>query len=79
MKVLHIANIDLSVDGGGMNLVIPELARLQYEAKDDSDSINLLVLNNNKAPAGKYNFNIFYWDKIKSLSFSKFDVIVFIV
>ena len=77
MKVLHIANIDLSVDGGGMNLVIPELARLQYEAKDDSDSINLLVLNNNKAPAGKYNFNIFYWDKIKSLSFSKFDVIVF--
>ncbi len=77
MNVLHIANIDLSVDGGGMNLVIPELARLQYEAKNESDSINLLVLNSKKAPANKYNFDIFYWDETKSLSFNRFDLIVF--
>ncbi len=77
MNVLHVANIDLSVDGGGMNLVIPELARLQYEAKEDRDSINLLVLNSKKVPASKYIFDIFYWDGLKSLSFSRFDLIVF--
>lgn len=76
MNILHIANIDLSVDGGGMNLVIPELARLQYEARND-DSISLLALNNNRAPADKYNFDIFYWDELNKLSFSRFDLIVF--
>lgn len=77
MNVLHIANIDLGVDGGGMNLVIPELARLQCEAKKDSDSINLLVLNSKRVSANKYNFNIFYWDELKHLSFSRFDLIIF--
>lgn len=77
MNILHIANIDLSVDGGGMNLVIPELAKLQYEAKNDDDSISLLALNNNRAPADKYNFDIFYWDQLDKLSFCRFDLIVF--
>lgn len=77
MNILHIANIDLSVDGGGMNLVIPELAKLQYESKNDCDSVNLLVLNNKKSPAGKFNFNIYYWDDISNITFSNFALIVF--
>jgi len=77
MNVLHIADIDLSVDGGGMNLVIPELARLQYESKDKSDSINLLVLNSKRAPTNKYKFCIYYWDEIRNLSLRRFDLIVF--
>lgn len=77
MKVLHIANIDLSVDGGGMNLVIPELARLQSEAKDANDSISLLVLNNEKPTTRKFNFNILYWDEFKNISLRKYDLIVF--
>lgn len=77
MNVLHIADIDLSVDGGGMNLVIPELARLQHEAKNDSDSINLLVLNNKKVSSSKYGFNIIYWEERTKLSFIQYDLIVF--
>lgn len=77
MNILHIANIDLSIDGGGMNLVIPELARLQYEEKSDEDIINLLVLNNKKAPSGKYKFNVFYWNEINDITLNQFDLVVF--
>ena len=77
MRILHISDIDLSVRGGGMNTIIPELLTEQQKENPEVD-IELLLVNNSQ-PNYPVIFKIWYYTNHNECitQISKADLMIF--
>lgn len=76
MNILHVSDIDINSDAGGMNTVIPELIKRQI--KYDASIKNVLfILRKSSSKNKKYLFPVLYMEGNYIETLRSFDLVIF--